>query len=100
VLFSAGAESEPNMQANRAIFSDALRGSGWIEGRNITVDYRWAGGDLRRIQMFAKELMLLLAIVSLLSTRFDLWSPRAGWFPMGATTPMFTVELLTMSTAY
>jgi putative tryptophan/tyrosine transport system substrate-binding protein len=57
VLLSAGAESDPNQQAYQAIFSNALRGSGWIEGRNITVDYRWAAGDLRRIQMFAKELV-------------------------------------------
>ena len=56
VLF-AGAENDPNQQADQAKFSDALRGSGWTQGPNITVDYRWAAGDLRRIQMFAKELV-------------------------------------------
>jgi ABC-type uncharacterized transport system substrate-binding protein len=58
VLF-AGAENDPNQQADQAKFSDALRGSGWTQGPNITVDYRWAAGDLRRIQMFAKELVNL-----------------------------------------
>ena len=44
-------ESDPNQQANQAIFSNTLRGSGWIEGRNITVDYRWAaGGRLRHAE--------------------------------------------------
>jgi putative tryptophan/tyrosine transport system substrate-binding protein len=56
VLF-AGAENDPNQQADQAKFSDALRGSGWMQGRNITVDYRWAGGDPHWIQMFAKELV-------------------------------------------
>jgi len=35
VLF-AGAENDPNQQADQAKFSDALRGSGWTQGRNIT----------------------------------------------------------------
>jgi putative tryptophan/tyrosine transport system substrate-binding protein len=56
VLFGS-AESDPNVQADQAKFSNALRGSGWTEGRNITVDYRWAAGDPHRIQMFAKELV-------------------------------------------
>jgi len=53
----AGAESDPNQQADRIKFSNALRGSGWIEARNITIDYRWAAGDRQRIQIFAKELV-------------------------------------------
>ena len=52
-----GAESDPNQQASQAIFSSALQGSGWMEGRNIKVDYRFAAGDPHRIQMFAKELV-------------------------------------------
>jgi putative ABC transport system substrate-binding protein len=53
----AGAESDPNQQVDQAKFSNALWGSGWTEGRNITLDYRWAAGDPHRIQMFAKELV-------------------------------------------
>jgi len=30
---------------------------GWIEGRNIHVDFRWPGGDIERAQTFAKELV-------------------------------------------
>jgi putative tryptophan/tyrosine transport system substrate-binding protein len=56
-ILLAGAENDPNQQADQAKFSNALRASGWTEGRNITVDYRWAAGDPHRIQMFAKELV-------------------------------------------
>jgi putative ABC transport system substrate-binding protein len=27
---------------------------GWIEGRNIHVDFRWPGGDIEHAQTFAK----------------------------------------------
>jgi putative tryptophan/tyrosine transport system substrate-binding protein len=56
-MLLAGAEDDSNQQADQAKFSNALRGSGWTEGRDITVEYRWAAGDPRRIQMFAKELV-------------------------------------------
>jgi hypothetical protein len=46
----AGGESDPNVRADQAKFSNALWGSGWTEGQNITVDYRWAAGDLHRIR--------------------------------------------------
>ena len=30
---------------------------GWADGRNLRIDYRWAGGDVGRIRTFAKELV-------------------------------------------
>ena len=30
---------------------------GWIEGRNIRLEFRWAGGDLDKARAFAKELV-------------------------------------------
>ena len=30
---------------------------GWIEGRNVQIDYRWAGGDPDKARTFAKELI-------------------------------------------
>jgi hypothetical protein len=36
---------------------EGLAQSGWTEGRNLRVDYRWAGGDVSRIGTFAKELV-------------------------------------------
>ena len=32
---------------------------GWTNGRNLRVDYRWAGGDIGRIRTLAKELVEL-----------------------------------------
>ena len=30
---------------------------GWVDGRNIRVDYRWGAGNVGRVQLFAKELV-------------------------------------------
>jgi putative tryptophan/tyrosine transport system substrate-binding protein len=40
-------------------FRDALREHGWIEGRNIALEVRWAEGDLRRLPALAEELARL-----------------------------------------
>jgi putative tryptophan/tyrosine transport system substrate-binding protein len=42
-----------------ASFTNALQELGWVEGRNIQIDYRWAGSDADRIQAMAKELVNL-----------------------------------------
>jgi putative ABC transport system substrate-binding protein len=42
-----------------ATFAKALRELGWIENRNMQIDYRFAGSDPTRIQTFAKELVNL-----------------------------------------
>ena len=38
-------------------FREAFREAGWLEGRNIQVDYRWAGGDPDRIRAYAAEIV-------------------------------------------
>jgi putative tryptophan/tyrosine transport system substrate-binding protein len=40
-------------------FRQGLAQQGWADGRNLRVDYRWAGGDAGRITAFAKELVEL-----------------------------------------
>jgi putative ABC transport system substrate-binding protein len=40
-------------------FRDGLRQHGWIEGRNITLELRWAEGDLSRLPALAAELVQL-----------------------------------------
>ena len=42
-----------------AAFAKALGELGWTEGRNIQVDYRWAGADADRIRALASELVNL-----------------------------------------
>jgi putative tryptophan/tyrosine transport system substrate-binding protein len=50
-------QDEPTGQAEIAAFRTGLAEQGWVEGRNIHIDFRWAGGDLERAQAFAKELV-------------------------------------------
>ena len=36
-------------------FATRLRDLGWIEGRNVTIEYRWAAGQLEKYHEFARE---------------------------------------------
>jgi putative ABC transport system substrate-binding protein len=40
-----------------AAFRRGMQEHGWSEGRNLQVDYRWAGPDVKRIEAHAKELV-------------------------------------------
>jgi putative ABC transport system substrate-binding protein len=40
-------------------FAQALQELGWTDGRNVRIDYRFAGGDADRIRRFALELAAL-----------------------------------------
>jgi putative ABC transport system substrate-binding protein len=53
--------SENDLEAQRLItaFRERLAQLGWVDGRNLRVDYRWASGDVDRISAFAKELVEL-----------------------------------------
>jgi ABC-type uncharacterized transport system substrate-binding protein len=52
------AESDPEGQARIAAFRESLGSLGWIEGRNINVDVRWAT-SAESIRQFATELVAL-----------------------------------------
>src|SRR5262245_58819458 len=45
-------------QAHEA-FRQGLRDLGYVEGRNLTVEYRWADGNYERLPGLAKELVAL-----------------------------------------
>jgi putative ABC transport system substrate-binding protein len=51
------AESDPEAQARIVAFRQALEALGWTEGRNIHIDYRFAGGEPARVQAYAIELV-------------------------------------------
>jgi putative tryptophan/tyrosine transport system substrate-binding protein len=55
----AGDKDDTEMKARLAEFAKALQELGWIDGRNIRVDYRWAGGDAERLRRHAAELAAL-----------------------------------------
>jgi putative ABC transport system substrate-binding protein len=53
--------SENDVEAQRLVkaFREGLAQLGWADGRNLRIDYRWAGGDVGRVRTFAKELVEL-----------------------------------------
>jgi len=55
----ANAESDPVGQARIAAFRNGLQELGWVENRNLRIDYRWGAGDRNSAQAFAKELVTL-----------------------------------------
>jgi putative ABC transport system substrate-binding protein len=58
-VLMAQAADDPDGQARVAAFLQGLRALGWIEGRNVRLDYRWGGGDIARIRRDAAELVAL-----------------------------------------
>jgi putative tryptophan/tyrosine transport system substrate-binding protein len=52
-------EDDPLAQARVAIFRQALAELGWTEGRNLTITWRWTGGDIVRVREYAAELVRL-----------------------------------------
>jgi len=53
------AETDAFAQSVLAAFRIGLEGLGWLDGRSIQLDYRWAAGDVDRMRAFAKELVAL-----------------------------------------
>jgi putative ABC transport system substrate-binding protein len=50
-------ESDPSAQARVTAFARALGGLGWLEGKNIRLDYRFAAGDPTLYKAYAAELV-------------------------------------------
>jgi putative tryptophan/tyrosine transport system substrate-binding protein len=57
VLMNVAEESD--QQANLAVFVQALQQLGWINGRNVQIETRWAGGSAAEIRRHAGELVAL-----------------------------------------
>jgi putative ABC transport system substrate-binding protein len=52
------AESDPQGQSEMTAFRQGLQALGWT-GRNVRIAYRWADGEVNRMQTFARELVTL-----------------------------------------
>ncbi len=61
-------EFDPQAQANAVALRQGLRALGWLEGQNIQIIFRWAGGDPEKAKVFAKELVDLSPDVLVPST--------------------------------
>ena len=63
VLVSGGIETD--QQAGVALFREVLHQLGWIDGRNVRLEVRWAGADPAKARKGAEELVALPADVIL-----------------------------------
>ena len=52
-------ENDPEARGLVATFREGLAQLGWIDGRNVQIDYRWSAGNLDRIRRYAAELVAL-----------------------------------------
>jgi ABC-type uncharacterized transport system substrate-binding protein len=67
-VLSAGAGADdPDVQARIAVFLQAMRQSGWADGRNLRIDYFWGRGQPEIIRKQAAELVALAPDVVLSS---------------------------------
>jgi putative tryptophan/tyrosine transport system substrate-binding protein len=63
----------------RKAFTEGLRGHGWIEGKNILIEYRWAGPGPTTLDALAAELVRLpLDVIFAVNTPVALATKRAG----------------------
>jgi putative ABC transport system substrate-binding protein len=58
-ILMAGVESDPQYQADVAVFREGLQKLGWVDGQNIRIEVRWAGFNAETMRRYAKELIAL-----------------------------------------
>src|SRR5260370_25426068 len=56
VLMTVG-ESDPEGQARLDALRQGLNQLGWAEGKNLAIEYRWAGRDIARLRDHTAELI-------------------------------------------
>src|SRR6516225_4217787 len=56
-VLMVGDETDPARKTYVSVFTQALAGLGWTEGRNVRIDLRWGGGDINRIRALAQEVV-------------------------------------------
>ena len=59
VIGYLGAESPQRFASRLASFRDGLAATGFTEGQNVTIEYRWAEGRNERLSALAEELVQL-----------------------------------------
>jgi putative ABC transport system substrate-binding protein len=63
-----GNENDALPKTQVSAFTQALAGLGWTEGRNVQIDLRWDGGDIKLIPALAQELVSLQPDIILASS--------------------------------
>jgi putative ABC transport system substrate-binding protein len=87
VLGSASYGAFPDAETN---FIRGLRATGFLEGKNISVEWRWAEGQYNRLSLLAGE--LLSRNVAVIVTLY--MGPRAAGVSLTQTTLQFASELV------
>jgi putative ABC transport system substrate-binding protein len=67
MLHGGAAADDPDAQMRIEALLQVLQQSGWIDGRNLQIDYRWGSGDAANIRKYATELAALAPDVILAS---------------------------------
>jgi len=66
------AERDPEGQLRIGALREGLAKLGWMEGREVKFEYRWAGGDPERARAYAVELVRLKPDVIFAGTTFSM----------------------------
>lgn len=61
-------EGDATAQTYVSAMRQELQRFGWVEDRNIQIDYRWAGGDREKARLFAREPIRMKPSVIVTST--------------------------------
>src|SRR5262245_36751224 len=67
VLMSFAA-SDPDARLRISAFDKGMRDLGWLEGRNLHTEYRWAGDDGDGLRNHARELIRMAPDVILVNS--------------------------------
>jgi putative ABC transport system substrate-binding protein len=62
------AAHDPDLPPRVAAFAQGLQELGWMDGRNVRIEYRWGAGDTERYRDYAAELISLAPDVILVSS--------------------------------
>jgi putative tryptophan/tyrosine transport system substrate-binding protein len=89
VLTAGPRPDDQDAQANIAAFAEGLQQFGWVDGRNVRIDYRWGLGQADTIRRQAAELAALAPDVILSSGTASL----AQLVPATAAVPIVFVNV-------
>lgn len=83
-----GTEEDSQLRDRIKSFEQGLEKLGWIDGRNLRIEYRWAGTDQQRLRSAAAELVSANPEVILAPTVFvSMYDPVGSGFVTNLARP-------------